>query len=57
MINEFLCGLPWYVKVSAPIAYMFLERWLGKTEKTEAGSVLEWFEMLFTRRKEDAKSV
>jgi hypothetical protein len=29
------------VKIVVPAAYMVLEYWLGKTDKTKAGSVLE----------------
>lgn len=34
------------IKVLGVIIYMILERWLGKTKKTQANSLLEFLELI-----------
>jgi len=47
--------IPLWIKVAFPIfhvSYMILEWWLGKTNKTKAASVLEWFGRLLFKNEE-----
>jgi hypothetical protein len=42
---DFICSLPhWqlvFIAIASQVSYMFLEAWLGVTNKVESGSVLE----------------